>query len=105
MCPSGTKNGKDISISGHIVGNTSWSLWLEQLLKFVIITEWNPTLRSLCLKAFKRIGNTLTGTGMAGVANDIVLQVIWNIKSNTNEFPNLYLEQQQPLEYKGSFCN
>ena len=42
---------------------------------------------------------------MVGVANEIVLQVIWNIKSNTNEFPNLYLEQQQPLEYKGSFWN
>ena len=105
MCPSGAKNGEDTSMLGHIVGTTLPSLWLEQFSKFVINTEWNPTQRSLCLKTFKRIGNTLTGTGMAGVANDIVLQVIWNIKNNTNEFPNLYLEQQQPLEYKGSFCN
>ena len=42
---------------------------------------------------------------MAGLANDIVLEVIWNIRNDTIKFANLYLEQQQPLEYKGSFWN
>ena len=59
---------------------------MEQIFKLAISTEWNPTLRCLCFKAFKRIGDTLTAAGMAGLANDIVLQVIWNISNDSGKF-------------------
>ena len=40
----------------------------------LLLTQSEILPRGFSLKSFKLIGNRLTGTGMAGVANDIVLQ-------------------------------